>query len=128
VKILAFTFYEAIDTYGGILPPWLGPARDMLRYDTAFMNPKFPDTVLFIKFSTGKLGTFGGTPTLGRWRSFGIALRKLSSPETDGMFRITSMSEEWVTWQHPKDDQGVPDYRALTAVPLSQFLKSKDIP
>lgn len=50
-------------------------AEDMLRYDGAYVNEKFPDTVMYLV----KRGLMS-KPTLERWESFGITLVPVPPP------------------------------------------------
>lgn len=43
--------------------------KDMLRYDSAFACDKFPGIVAYPRFQS-RNGTWGGKPTVDRWRSF----------------------------------------------------------
>lgn len=55
--------------------------EDMLRYDRAFVHPKFPQVVAFAK-TRSLYGVDPGLPTDARWRSFGYVL----TPVTDNLW------------------------------------------
>lgn len=98
-----------------------GDARDMLRYDFAFVDPADPTLVAFPTFKNG-LGDvrLDRRVTPDRWASFDVRLTR-TDPPIDG----TSRHAEWITYRHPRDAYGRLDYGKLVPVTLAAFLDAK---
>lgn len=90
--------------------------QDLIRYDTAFWHPAFPDLVAFADFDCGF-----GKPTFGRWRSRLIELKRDVEPDRYPL-------RDAITYQHPQVGlfEGL-DYAKLVEVKFSAFLEAKDI-
>ena len=98
---------------------------DMLRYDCAFAcGDEFGESgiVAFPTWSTKRDGTYHGNPTMARWSSFGLSLRRLSSGEkNDIAYRrhlLTDQGTNWVTFTHLG--------RILTEVSFQEWLARKE--
>ena len=100
-------------------------AKDMLRYDLAFISHKHPGIIAFPVFKTPR-GVVGGVPTLARWRSFGITIARLV-PTEEYKHGWYETGEEWFTERHPRDEDGRMIYSQLVPVTLKQFLEAKTI-
>lgn len=88
--------YTAVSRYPNT--PQEDAIADMLRYDVAFWNPKQPEIVLTLKYTTPGSGSSTGRPTLARWASFGIQL--LDAPGFIGLDVLESDPDGWVTYAH----------------------------
>lgn len=76
---------------------------DMLRYDAAFINDAMPGIVAFPKFRKRGQGTWGGTPTTSRWRSFALQLKHV---ESDFEAQIKwSQDADWYTFKYNSNTQ-----------------------
>lgn len=76
--------------------------EDMLRYDCAFACDKFPNVVAYPKF-TFRNGTWGGKPTIERWRSFLAGIDP--TPFIDQQFNIITFEQQKDEWYTIDDDK-----------------------
>lgn len=89
---------------------------DMLRYDLGFHSPTDTALVIFPMFRHKKEGTYPENLTYSRWRSFGVKLQAVK--DVDALDK-----DDWVTYQHPHNDQGQTDYGTLAPMTLHEWLK-----
>ncbi len=98
---------------------------DMLRYDVAFHDARWPDLVVTLTYKT-KHGTHRGNVTVARWHSFSVGIepvRRLETPDVPDAARsgltldgVLREPEQWITYVH-----ATPSYR-LERRTLSQWL------
>lgn len=72
--------------------------EDMLRYDIGFANEEFPNVVILPVFKEAGQGKWGGSPTVDRWRSFGIAIKPIEAPQD--LADVRDNSTKWYTIRH----------------------------
>lgn len=72
---------------------------DMLRYDCAFINEKYPNVVAFPTFKIQGSGTYKGTTTTERWRSFLLYLSPYQHPDIEPMAMFVQDPNGWVTYR-----------------------------
>lgn len=97
-------------------------AADMLRYDAAFANPKYPNIVLTVRAQIGGRGLHKGEITRGRWDSFGYRIEEF--PLTSPFLHADVLRDagEWVTFHHPKKTNGATDYTSLAPLTLREWI------
>jgi len=114
MKLKGFLVFKVIGSGKARNGKWDIP-KDMLRYDTAFINPDDPTLVYFPQFVT-KFGTSGGRVTKDRWKSFGISLQLVTD-------QCPPLSADLITFHHPPLNGGFRDYSKLEPLKLARFLE-----
>ena len=98
---------------------------DMLRYDTAFQSQQDPHYVAFPVFIT-KDGNLGGQITHGRWHSFGVYVKYIpKESEADSLSIHSIHKDQWITYRHPRTENGPCDYGKLVPVTLEEYICAK---
>ncbi len=98
-----------------------GDARDMLRYDGAFVSVYDPRLVMCPSLRVPRGVTYDRTPTLGRWQTFNVTLTRTDMPDVGS-------TEDWVTYRRPRNAGGGHDDSApLERVTLATVLASTDL-
>lgn len=87
---------------------------DSLRYDLGFHKPNDPSLVIFPVF-TGKAGKTPHVINHAKWRSHSIMLYETHES--------LSFFDDWITYRHPLNQQGQPQYTQLVPVTLKQFIE-----
>jgi hypothetical protein len=139
VKLVRFFEIARRDTlqWGGEAqppPPWREPLshgfespedriKDMLRYDVAFINDKYPGIIALPSWA----GDAVRKPTLERWRSFNLILRAVDSTKiAEWRESFEGRPQEWRTHRHPRNADGVREYSRLEPITLRQILNARD--
>ena len=122
LRVFAWTL---IDKYTGRDAPTFrddtpDPARihDMLRYDAAFINRKYPSIVLTLRVRVRNRGMHRGEATIARWSSFGYLLREGELP-----YQVLDESDDWITFVHARESDGRTDYTKLEPITLRAWMQ-----
>lgn len=89
---------------------------DMLRYDVAWVSERHPGIIAFITFAVRGSGIFKANPTVRRWESFGVSLRRIPKEECPV---LDTARDVWVSYRHPKGNY------SFEQVTMTDFFKEE---